>query len=408
MAQERTNSNDQPKKEQQTPRRRKKRRSAGQTFLTILFYVLFVIGSSILLAAVAWMAANDVLALNKPYKEVTITIRSDDDFSDVTDILHEEGLIEYKPLFKLFASITKGEDKVTMGTYTLDTDMDYRALLAGMSVNSATRAEIDVTIPEGYTVAQIFKLLEEKGIATVDALNDEAANHDYAFAFLDDIPLGDATRLEGYLFPDTYEFYVDDDPANALGRFLRNFDNKLTEEMQADLADLNGTIRSRKLEAGFSASEIHDLTIRDIIIVASLVEKETSGAAESGKIASVIYNRLCSKLYPCLNIDATIQYVLPERKEILTNADKAVISPYNTYTNAGLPVGPISNPGMSSIRAALYPVDTDYYFYALNPAGGHYFSEDVYEHQAFLDSLLGEEEPEEAETEPAEETTETP
>ena len=134
--------------------------------------------------------------------------------------------------------------------------------------------------------------------------------------------------------------------------------------------------------------------MHDVIIVASLVEKETTNTAESGKIASVIYNRLCSKLYPCLNIDATIQYVLPERKETLSNADKAVISPYNTYTNAGLPVGPIANPGISAIRAALYPSDTDYYFYAFDPiAGMHHFSETVYEHQAFLDSLLGEEEP---------------
>ena len=168
-----------------------------------------------------------------------------------------------------------------------------------------------------------------------------------------------------------------------------NFNNKLTEELQADLAALNEMLRQQKLAQGFAETEIQDLTMHDVIIVASLVEKETTGAAESGKIASVIYNRLCSRVYPCLNIDATIQYVLPERKDILTNADKAVLSPYNTYTNAGLPVGPIANPGMNSIRAAMYPVDTDYYFYALDPAGGHRFSVDVYEHQAFLDSLVG-------------------
>ena len=117
------------------------------------------------------------------------------------------------------------------------------------------------------------------------------------------------------------------------------------------------------------------------------MEKETAKTSESAAIASVIYNRLCSKLYPCLQIDATIQYALSERKEVLSNTDKAVISPYNTYTNAGLPAGPIANPGINSIRAALYPADTDYYFYALGNDGVHKFSTTYYEHQEFLDSL---------------------
>ena len=119
------------------------------------------------------------------------------------------------------------------------------------------------------------------------------------------------------------------------------------------------------------------------------MEKETAKTSESASIASVIYNRLCSKLYPCLQIDATIQYVLDERKEVLSNADKSIISPYNTYTNAGLPAGPIANPGINSIRAALYPADTEYYFYALGSDGVHKFSKTYYEHQDFLASLEG-------------------
>ena len=110
-------------RERTAPRRRKKRQS-------------------ILLACVGWVAAGDVLALNKPDKEVTITIAPDTSFDDVTNRLKEEGLIEYKLLFKLFAAFTHGADKVTMGTYTLNTDMDYRALLYGMSANSATKAEV--------------------------------------------------------------------------------------------------------------------------------------------------------------------------------------------------------------------------------------------------------------------------
>ena len=163
---------------------------------------------------------------------------------------------------------------------------------------------------------------------------------------------------------------------------------------------------------GFTETEITDgrLSLYDLITVASLVEKETAKTSESASIASVIYNRLCSKLYPCLEIDATIQYALAERKEVLSNADKGVISPYNTYTNAGLPAGPIANPGMNSIRAALYPAETNYYFYALNADGVHHFSETYYEHQNFLAELAGKTQPDEEQTDaPAdgEETTDT-
>ena len=156
--------------------------------------------------------------------------------------------------------------------------------------------------------------------------------------------------------------------------------------MYEDVAALNDRLREKMQASGFTDTEIAnaELTMHDVIIVASLVEKETAKTSESATIASVIYNRLCSKLYPCLQIDATIQYALGERKEVLSDADKYVISPYNTYTNAGLPAGPIANPGINSIRAALYPADTDYYFYALGTNGVHHFSTTYYEHQDFL------------------------
>ena len=319
--------------------------------------------------------------------------------NQVTDMLHDKGLINYKWLFSLYCMFSGAEEKIDPGTYQLNTVFDYHALIYGMIETSENRATVTVTVPEGYEAEDIFALLEENGVCAAVDLEQAAAEHEFDYWFLQELEYGDFRRLEGYLFPDTYEFYVDDEAANVLAKFLRNFDRKMTEELQADLADLNARLRQQKRNAGFTETELTDLTIHDIVTVASLVEKEAINSAESGEIASVIYNRLCSRLYPCLNIDATIQYVLPERKEILTNADKAVISPYNTYTNAGLPVGPIANPGMSSIRAALYPEHTDYYFYAIDPAGGHHFSETVYEHQAFLSSLLGEEEAEEETTE---------
>ena len=375
--------------------------------LKAILYVCLVLAASVLLAVFGWKCADEVCALTAEEAVVTVTVREDSTLSDITAMLEEKGLIQYKWLFNFYCMISNAAEKIDPGTYELNTVYDYRALVYGMVETGENRATETVTVPEGYELDDIFAMLEEKQVCDAASLKETAANFEFDYWFLQSLPYGDYRRLEGYLFPDTYEFYVDDNPENVLSKFLRNFDNKVTEEMQADLAALNEKLRENMVENGFTESEAAatQLDFHDVVIVASLVEKETYSAAESGRIASVIYNRLCSKLYPCLNIDATIQYVLPERKDVLTNADKAVISPYNTYTNAGLPVGPIANPGMASLRAALYPMDTDYYFYATEPGGSHHFSETVYEHQSYLDMLMGRtEEEEETEEEVTEET----
>ena len=149
--------------DREPPRRpRTNHRSAGRTAGFVLLYVAAVIGVSILLACVGWTAAGDVLALNKAYKEVTFTVSPGEEFDSVADRMKEEGLIEYKLLFNIFASVTHKKDSVAAGTYSLNTDMDYRALLAGVRANSANRSQVQVTIPEGYNIDQIFALLRSE------------------------------------------------------------------------------------------------------------------------------------------------------------------------------------------------------------------------------------------------------
>ena len=375
--------------------------------LKALLYVCLVLAASVLLAVFAWNCADEICALTAEDEPVMVSVAEGSRMADIADMLKTADLIEKKGLFKFYCMISGAEKKIDPGTYELNKVYDYRALVYGMMETGENRATTMVTVPEGYELDDIFTMLQENNVCSVEKLQEAAASYAFDYWFLEELEYGDYRRLEGYLFPDTYEFYVDDVPENVLAKFLRNFDNKVTEEMRGALPSLNQLLHDRMEEGGFTEQEIaaKELTFHDIVIVASLVEKEAVSVSESGEIASVIYNRLCSRLYPCLNIDATIQYVLPERKDVLTNADKAVISPYNTYTNAGLPSGPIANPGMNALRAALYPMNTDYYFYALDPSGVHHFSETVYEHQMYLDSLLGEpeeEEPEEAETETSE------
>ena len=367
MAQDyQSSSSRQPRRREETQRssntRRRKKRS-GLSGAAI--YAIFVIGVSALLACIGWVAANDVLALNKPEKTATITITNDDSFGDVAEKLKDEGLIEYKFLFNLFATFTRSKDDVVAGTFTLNTDMDYRALLSGMSANSATRATVTVTIPEGYTVDQIFTLLEEKGVATVEDLNETAATHDYAFSFLQDLELGDYHRLEGYLYPDTYEFTTPQNPLYVINKMLVRFDEQFTDAMRQEVADSGRTIH-------------------EIITIASMIEKETDGN-DRADIASVIYNRLNNPsggTQGYLQIDATLAYI--NGGKVPTEADKSIDSPYNTYLYKGLPAGPISNPGLESIKAAMNPNSTSYYYYALGDDGVHHFFKTLREQQNFI------------------------
>ena len=390
--------------ESQEPEKKRPRLPSG---IRVLLYVCCVLAVAVLLAVAVWRCADDVLSLTKEDAEVTVSIPDGATISQIAGELKSKGLVRYETLFKFYCWASHAEKTIEPGTYTLNSRYDYHALVSNMIEASPDRAVVEVTIPEGYECEDIFRLLEADGVCSYQDLADTAASYEFAYDFLQEIPYGSENRLEGYLFPDTYQFYMSDDPANVIDKFLRNFDNKFTDDLYDALDALNDRLAQRMRTNGFTETEITDgrLSLYDLITVASLVEKETAKTSESASIASVIYNRLCSKLYPCLEIDATIQYALAERKEILSNADKGVLSPYNTYTNAGLPAGPIANPGMNSIRAALYPAETKYYFYALDTTGVHHFSETYYEHQNFLNELAGKDEEEDQQTVTGDETT---
>ena len=349
----------------QSDRRKRKKPSAGRTASLVLLYVAGVIRASVLLACVGWILAGDVLARNKEPKTVTITISNEDSFGDVVNRLEDEGLIEYKWLFKLFAANTGGGDDVTMGTYTLNTDMDYRALLSGMRATSATKAEVTITITEGMNLSQIFDLMEDRGVASKEDLMEQAANYGYAFDFLQDIPLGDANRLEGFLYPDTYQFYTPHNTVYAINKLLVRFDEVYDETMREQVAN-----------SGYS--------LREILTIASLIERETDGE-DQDQIASVIYNRLNNPdagTQGYLQIDATLGYINGGKQP--TEADKSIDSPYNTYKYKGLPPAPIANPGKEAIQAALNPASTDYFYYALGDDGKHHYFKTYDQMQSFL------------------------
>lgn len=354
--------------------------------ISTVVWLALIVAIGVSLGRLVWVCASDVLAFGREDKVVSVTISPGDTIDDIANTLYDAGLIRYRSLFKFYAELAVDEGDISTGTFELNTLYDYHALVGGMSSTSSYRSVVeDVLIPEGFSCRQIFELLESKGICTVAELEEYAANGEFAdFWFLEGLERGDKYCLEGFLFPDTYDFYAGSTPREALGKMLAGFDNRVTEEYTGKLDALNAHISAKMRADGRSEEYIanHQFTFRDVVTVASLIEKETASTQESFTIASVIYNRLFSwgTTPAYLNIDASVIYATGDP----TNIDTSINHPYNTYKNTGLTPGPIANPGLASLEAALNPADTKYYYYILNPSTGkHVFTKTLEEHEKY-------------------------
>ena len=376
------------------PRRRKGEGLLGiPNILATGVWVVLTLLISVTLGRMAWVCASEILAFGREDKVITITVYETDTIDDITRKLARSELIHYPGLFKLYASFAVDDGDIKPGIWDLNTKYDYHALVKMMSPSSS-RDVVKVMIPEGYSCRQIFALLQENKVCTIQDIESYAATGELNdYWFLDGVARGDRYCLEGFLFPDTYEFYQNDSPKSILTKMLNNFDTRFDETMRGKIQTLNNHLSDLMRRDGKAQDYIdsHLFTVRDVVNVASMIEKETSSAEEGYTIASVIYNRLFywhgNPAY--LNIDATIIYAL-DGKTDLTAEDLRVNSPYNTYTNIGLTPGPIANPGLTSLQAALEPTDTNYYYYVLDPTTGtHVFSTTQEEHEANRTRLGG-------------------
>ena len=355
------------------PKRKKGEGLLGiPSILATFVWLALIVIIGVTAGRMLWICAADVLAFGREDKVVTVTVYESDTMEDIIDKLYEGGLIRYKSLFNLYAGISDAQEDIKPGIYDLNTRYDYHALVNFMSPRSS-REVIKLTIPEGYTCRQIFGLLEENRICTAKDAAAYAANGELGdYWFLEGLERGAENALEGYLFPDTYEFYKNSTPREAIERMLDNFEHRFDEDMQAQLEALN-----KKVTDG-------SYGIREIVIIASLIEKESAAPGESPMVSGVIYNRLFKwgNNRPLLNIDASIVYAQEGQNERI---DTKLDHPYNTYLYEGLTPGPIANPGLSSLKAALNPEAHNYYYYVLNPSTGmHQFSTTYEEHQGYV------------------------
>jgi len=306
---------------------------------------LFFIFSLILLIAILFTTSVYFPLEENSATQKIVNIPLGTNAKEIVDLLEKNEIIRKNNYtFRILIKIMKLEDQLKYGEYDLNPSMNMLRILDKLVKGEVITYKI--TIPEGYTYKQIAELLEKKEIAEKEA-------------FLKLVKDSEKTP-EGYLFPDTYEVPKKYGAENTVKLMLSNFNQIAIKNKFEDKAE----------EIGFSLDEI--------IILASIIEKEAKFSEEKSKVSAVFHNRLKRgmKLQSC----ATIQYILEEPKESLDENDLKLDSPYNTYLYKGLPPGPICNPGLDSIMAALEPEEDNYLYFVLGENGRHIFSKTYQEH----------------------------
>lgn len=328
-------------------------------------YTIIIISICLVTLAAAgyfyiWYQMNHPLDQAGQMKE--FVIRPGQGAQEIGLNLENQGLIRSRFWFLTYVWLTDKKAELKAGTYQLSPSQSIAEIVALVTIMPTAKTEIKITFAEGLKTEQIVNKLTEQKLTDKDALLEEINNLEKyrpEYMFLADLP--DAANLDGFLFPDTYRFYQDSQAEVIIKKMLDNFDKKLTAEMRQDIASQNKTIF-------------------EIIVLASIIEKEVVSDKDRALVAGIFWQRLEDE-YP-LESCATIAYALGIDKWRYSDLDLEVKSPYNTYKNIGLPPGPISNPGLSAIKAAIYAQESDYYYFLSTPEGETIFSKTHEEHIA--------------------------
>ncbi|WP_350344509.1 endolytic transglycosylase MltG [Proteinivorax tanatarense] len=333
--------------------------SKKKTVITILSTIVlfFLIGGLAILNLTAPPGdGNQVIHVEVPLGTST---------QEIAQMLKKEGVIKNKNLFLAYAHLNNLNGSFQAGDYTLTDGLSYEELGELLTEGRVARETVRFTIPEGFTVEQIAIRLEEQGLAERDKFLQLVQDGEFEYDFIERLEdVQHDYRLEGYLFPNTYEVYPDITEWQLIDMMLSSFDEVLTESKIDQMEEL-------------------DLTVHEAVTLASLIEREAKHDSEKTKIASVIYNRLEKGML--LQIDATVLYAIGHRERV-TYEDLEVDSPYNTYKYKGIPPTPIASPGKASIDAVLQPKDTNYLYYVADrETGYHHFAQTYEEHQENAD-----------------------
>ncbi|WAA11210.1 endolytic transglycosylase MltG [Fervidibacillus albus] len=343
-----------------------------------LVVVIFVIIAGVVTGSVLYV--NNALKPVDPSSEeiITVDIPLGSGVTTISNLLEENGIIKDATVFKYYVKF-KNEHSFQAGTYELTPSMTLDEIIASLKTGKVYQeTKLTITIPEGLRLTEIAAIIADNTDYTeeeiLQLLNDETfiqtQKEKYPETLTDSI-FGDNIKypLEGYLFPATYSF-VEEKP--ALEEIIDQMIAKTNSVVQKYMADI----------------ENKDMNVHELLTMASLIEEEATNESDRKTIASVFYNRL--EIGMPLQTDPTVIYAIGEHRERLYFKDYEIEDPYNTYVIQGLPPGPIAGVGEVSIEAALYPENTDYYYFLATKSGDVLFSETLEEHNKKYDEYIGE------------------
>lgn len=320
-------------------------------------FILFIISY--------WHGINS--PLNEKGRDKVFVVSKGESVKDIGVNLYDSGLINSKTYFEIYIWRTKKEKDLQAGEYILNPKMDIKEIAEIISGGEVLNKELTIKIIEGWRIKEINDYLVKNGVIKDNSFIDLAGakKKDWTKNFLDEEPefladLPGGANLEGYLFPDTYRIYKDARAEDIIYKMIDNFGEKVNSQMRDDIKK-------------------QGKTIYEIIKMASLVEKEVRTPEDMKIVASIFWTRL--KIGQPLESDASLSYVLDDKKPSHSAAELAFDSPYNTYKYKGLPPAPICNPGLNAIQAAIYPTDTQYnYFLTKSDSSEVVFSKTYKEH----------------------------
>lgn len=356
-------------------------RKRNRGCMIALVYSAAVLSISILLSYYLIVGVNDMFALVKDETDIVVDVPKDADLNEVTRILDDNDVVEYPFFFKTYARFSKKATGFKAGTFTINSKSDYNQILQKLRRPAgADKSTITVTIPEGLTVQQIAVLMEENSVCDAENFLKSAQEVEFTQKFMSNVNTKNKKRtykVEGFLFPDTYNFYLNEGSVNAINRLLNEYEKHWTADYDA---------QAKKI--GMSMDEV--------ITLASIVEREASKSDQRMIIASVFYNRLHNShgTGGKLQSDATRWYPYATKKELLasdklTQEEKDDWISNNkgvcdTYRLKGLPPSPICNPSIDSIEAVLYHDKTNYYYFCSDAEGNFYAAATLAEHNRNL------------------------
>lgn len=352
-------------------RKNKKRKKKTHGRLAFALIMVTLVISVAVLGALGFIAiGTEVLGLDRSNSEFSVEIPENSGTEAIANILEQEGIIENPTLFRVVSKLKGADGTYIAGSHKLSPNMTYSDIIKVLQEEAINPREfVNITFPEGIRLVDAAAKLEEANVCSAEEFIRVFNSKTFGFDFEEKVLVSPKKlyKMEGYFFPDTYQFYLEEDPANVAKKVCKNFEYKITPDLYGRMEDMG-------------------LTLEETLTLASIVQKEAGDSYNMKLVASVFHNRLNNPdEYPLLQSDPTSNYVEEVVVPNLEIYSDSICEAYDTYRGGGLPPGPICNPGIDAIEAVLYPRETNYYYFCSDLETGEFFyAETLDEHEANL------------------------